>query len=119
MFTDSHPTNKIRLLIESPRRSQAIPNYSGTHALFTVSSFSIDTETETTELRVIDLKSREVRLFSDDKSIQEPQWFLDTAIFWLKYADGDITEVWMGDVLSIDRRLERFFLARSYGLTHK
>jgi hypothetical protein len=93
----------FRLLIESPRRSPAVPNDAGTHALFTVSSYSIEAETETIELKVMDLKTKEVRLFSDDKSIREPQWFLDSTIIWLKYVDN-LTEVWVGDALATDRR---------------
>jgi hypothetical protein len=97
-------TKLYRLLIEAPRRSPAVPNEQGTHALFTVSTFSIEADSLINEIKIIDLQSREITLFSDDKTVQEPQWFLDNKVLWLKAGEGGITEVWVGNGIGNDKR---------------
>lgn len=51
-----------------------------TLALFTVSTYSIESNTDTKQVQTIDLKNEDnpITLFSEDKSIEEPQWLIGT-----------------------------------------
>ncbi len=86
------------LLIEAPRRSPAVPNAAGTYALYTVSTYSIESKTEIKETKVLCLKTQEHLLFSDDPAVQSAQWLEDNLLLWTKSKDGGKTEFWIGSV---------------------
>lgn len=85
-----------RVLITAPRRSSATPNASGTYALYTVSSYSLEAHTETNEIRVLSLKTGQSFLFSDDEDNKEPTWLLGDQIIWLRRREN-VTEIWIGN----------------------
>jgi hypothetical protein len=101
-------TNFIRLLISAPQRSPAIPNKDGTHALFTVSTYSIESNKETKEVKILDLhdkdKDNAITIFSDDKAIEEPQWLIGSQILWKKVKDGGCTELWAAEAVAGDKK---------------
>jgi hypothetical protein len=94
------------LLIATPQRSPAIPNEDGTHALFTVSTYSVDSNTETKEVKIIDLfdEDNAITLFSNDNSIEEPQWLVGTQILWKKAKDGGRTELWTAEAVAGEKK---------------
>jgi len=89
-------SNYSRLLITAPRRSPATPNSDGKYAFYTVSTYSLDSHSETKEVKVIDLGTEDVTLFSDDPKISSPQWLIGDQLFWTKKIDGGKTELWVG-----------------------
>jgi hypothetical protein len=104
--TNLNITNFIRLLISAPQRSPATPNKDGTHALFTVSTYSIESNNETKEVKILDLhdKDNAITTFSDDKAIEEPQWLLGSQILWKKVKDGGCTELWAAEAVAGDKK---------------
>ncbi|MCJ1309609.1 hypothetical protein MMC25_003269 [Agyrium rufum] len=84
--------------ISSPRRSAATPNASGHYALYTVSTYSFESHSETKETRILDLESGQSFLFSDDAKNQSPQWLTTDQIFWTREGPSGTTEVWIGAV---------------------
>lgn len=66
--------------------------------MYTVSTYSIDSHSETSEIKVIDLETEAVTLFSDDPKNLSPQWLADDQIVWLRKPDGGKTEIWIGTV---------------------
>ena len=93
-----------RLLITAPRRSSALPNDNGTYALFTVSTYSLESHSETVEIKVLNLRTGQTTLFSDDASHKSPQWLVVNQILWLKATDGGETQLWVGTAGKEDKR---------------
>ena len=93
-----------RVLITTPRRSPATPSPAGSHALYTVSKYSLESHSETKEIRVLNLVTGRDTLFSDDESNKDPNWLLETQVLWLKDADGGSTELWIGTAGEADKK---------------
>ena len=93
-----------RLLITAPRRSSAIPNENGRYALFTVSTYSLESHSETLEIKVLNLESGQTTLFSNDESHKSPQWLVGDQILWLKATDEGETQLWVGTAGGEDKR---------------
>jgi hypothetical protein len=107
VITDPRLTT-CRVLITTPRRSPAVPNPAGSHALYTVSKYSLESHTETKEIRVLNLITAQDTLFSDDERNKDPNWLLDTQILWLREADGGSTELWIGTAGEADKKYVRY-----------
>ena len=88
--------NYHRLLITAPRRSAATPSPDGKYAFYTVSTYSLDSHSETNEVKVIELETEEVTLFSDDAKVGSVQWLVGNQLLWTKKVDGGKTELWVG-----------------------
>lgn len=77
------------VLLSAPRRSPATPNPTGTLALFTVSTYSFQSHSKTSEIRVLDIKTGHSKLLSSDGSASEPTWLLENdLVLWLKGDKG-------------------------------
>ncbi|KAL3423113.1 oligopeptidase family protein [Phlyctema vagabunda] len=96
MTIRTHAKFSPELLITAPRRSPAVPSPDGRYALYTVSTYSLDTHTETKEVKVLEFEKKDTRLFSDDSDILSPQWLVKNQILWLKKKSGGETELWIG-----------------------
>lgn len=66
--------------------------------MYTVSTYSLDSHSETNEIKIINLETEAVTLFSDDPENIEPQWLVGNQIIWLRKPDGGKTEIWIGTV---------------------
>ncbi|KAH8599952.1 Alpha/Beta hydrolase protein [Bisporella sp. PMI_857] len=86
------------LLITAPRRSAAKPSSDGKYALYTVSTYSLDSHSERNEIKVIELETEAVTLFSDDAKNVSPQWLVKDQIIWLRTTEAGKTEFWIGKV---------------------
>lgn len=92
------------MLITAPRRSPATPNASGTHALYTVSTYCLDSHSESREVKIWNIETGVSTLFSDDQSTQAPQWLVRDQILWLKSTDGGDSELWIGTAGEADKK---------------
>jgi hypothetical protein len=86
--------NTRRLLVEAPRPSNGVPNKTGTHVLYTVSRYSIEGNSQTTEVRIMHIETGTSQLFSDDPSVKEPQWLTAHLILWKKLKESGESEIW-------------------------
>jgi hypothetical protein len=93
-----------RALSELPRPSPAIPNDSGTHAVYTVSKYTIETNSTSREVRILDIETGTSKLFSDDEKVEEPSWLIGDLLMWKKKADGGTTELWIGNGVSDEKK---------------
>jgi len=66
--------------------------------LYTVSTYSLDSHTETNEIKIIELETEAITLFSDDPLNVSPQWLVDNQIVWLRKPEGKKTEIWIGTI---------------------
>lgn len=98
MSTKCLSTNCRRALLGAPRRSPAIPNASGTLAVYTQTSYSFESHSKTNEIRVIDIASGRSSLITNDAGASNPQW-LDNSdqLIWLKEKANGNTSFIVGD----------------------
>lgn len=83
-------------LISAPRRSAGIPNPSATKLIYSESTYSFEKQSKTSEIRVLDLKTDESTLLSDDKKYSNPCWLDDGMLALLRSTDEDTTELVLG-----------------------
>jgi hypothetical protein len=91
--------------LSAPRRSAAIPNAAGTLALFTVSTYSFESHSKTSEIRVLDIKTRQTTLLTSDVSASEPTWLGEkNLVLWLKGGEKGTTSLLMADAENSDNK---------------
>ncbi|KAI9679955.1 MAG: hypothetical protein M1817_004970 [Caeruleum heppii] len=86
------------VIIGAPRRSSAIPNATGTLALYTVSRYSFESRERSSQICIYNLHSRNSTVFTDDNNASEPNWFGDgNQIVWLRREQNGHTTLLFGD----------------------
>jgi len=76
--------------------------------LYTVSKYSLESHTETKEIRVLYLATGQDTLFSDDQRNKDPSWLIGTQVLWLREADDGSTELWIGTAGEADKKYVRY-----------
>lgn len=76
-------------MLAAPRRSAALPNEKGTHALFTVTNYSWETHKSSTELRLYNIKSKSTTLVAT--GVSDPHW-VEGKILYLSGGDNGTTD---------------------------
>jgi hypothetical protein len=95
------------VLLSAPRRSPATPNPAGTLALFTVSTYSFQFHSKTSEIRVLDIKTGQSKLLSSDGTASEPTWLLENdLVLWLKSGDKGKTNLVIADAGNFENTYE-------------
>ena len=90
------------VLLSIPRRSAGIPNHDASKILYTVTSYSFDKHEGSSEIRVLDSRTNESKLITDDKEASDPVW-LDSEeqgeglVVLLKGVQKGATQVLVGD----------------------
>lgn len=75
---------KPETLLSSPHRSVALPNPTGTHLLYTVSTHSFQNDSTFNELRVMDIRTGGTKQIVSDDNVHDAQWLpgpLDLIIY--------------------------------------
>jgi Tol biopolymer transport system component len=91
------------VLLSAPRRSSATPNHKGTLALFTVSTYSFSSHSKTSEIRVLDIKTGQTKLVTNDAQASEPRWLGEkNLVLWLKGGEKGTTQLLLGDADNLD-----------------
>lgn len=86
------------VLLSAPRRSACVPNLEGTLGLYTVSTYSFESHSKTSEIRVLDIKTGNSEVLSNDLSASEPTWLLEkNLVIWLKGSEKGTTELILAD----------------------
>jgi hypothetical protein len=92
------------VLLSAPRRSAATPNNNGTLALFTVSTYSFQTHSKSAEIRILDIKTGQSALLSNDLNASEPTWLDNCSIVWLQGGEKGTTKLLLGDARTPSHR---------------
>lgn len=66
-------------LLSLPRRDAGAPNHDASKILYSVSSYSFEKHKQSAELRLLDAKTNESKLITDDKEASSPVWLDDGA----------------------------------------
>ena len=70
--------------------------------LYSVSTYSFEEHTKKSEIRILDVKSQQTSLVTDDKTASEPVWVDDDNILLLKSGDDGVTTVLVGKADNFD-----------------
>ncbi|KAI0851446.1 dipeptidyl peptidase [Daldinia vernicosa] len=76
------------VLLSAPRRSSAVPNSTGTLALYAVSQYSFETHSKEYAIKVLDIKSRQSTQLFDNSTLTEPTWISETEFIFVKNDDN-------------------------------
>jgi len=76
------------VFLSAPRRSAAVPNATGTLALFTVTEYSFKTHSRSYKIKVLDIKTGQSTVLSEDAACQEPTWLTETEYIYIKSCSG-------------------------------
>ena len=103
-ITDSHI---FQVLLSAPRRSAAIPNPDGTLALFSVSTYSFESHSKTSEIRVLDIKTGQTKTLTKDLNASDPAWLgKGNLLLWLKGGEKGTTSLVVADVDNLENTYE-------------
>ncbi|KAJ5032266.1 uncharacterized protein L3040_008874 [Drepanopeziza brunnea f. sp. 'multigermtubi'] len=95
------------VLLSAPRRSAATPNADGALALFTVQTWSFQSHKKSVEIRVLDVKTGQSKVLTDDKQCSEPTWLGEkNLVLWLRAGDKGTTSLVLADAENLDNRPE-------------
>ncbi|KAI9710223.1 MAG: hypothetical protein M1828_002186 [Chrysothrix sp. TS-e1954] len=61
-------------LLSTPRRDTGAPNHDASKILYSVTSYSFQKHEQSSELRLLDAKTNESKLVTDDKEASNPTW---------------------------------------------
>ncbi|KAK3942180.1 Alpha/Beta hydrolase protein [Diplogelasinospora grovesii] len=75
------------VLLSAPRRSAAVPNSTGTKALFSVTTYSFETHKKSAQIRLLDIKSGQSTPLLDGLSFSEPTWIGEDEFLYIKSED--------------------------------
>lgn len=84
------------VLLSAPRRSDGVPNSDASKVLYSVSTYSFAEHSKKSEIRVLDVKSQQTALVTDEKGASEPHWLDDETVLLLSEGDGGLTSVKVG-----------------------
>jgi hypothetical protein len=89
------------VLLSAPRRSPATPNSEGTLALFSVSTYSFHTHSKAAEIRVLDIKTGQSTVLTNNAAASEATWLGDdNLVVYLQRAAKGTTELVVADAKS-------------------
>ncbi|KAB8302910.1 hypothetical protein EYC80_006233 [Monilinia laxa] len=93
------------VLISAPRRSAATPNADGTLALYTVSTYSFQTNSKSAKINVLNIGTRESSTLSDDLSDSEPAWLgWGNEVVWLRSGENGATHLVLADAKDLEKK---------------
>ena len=105
MMAVTAPTFDPEVLLSAPRREPGIPSEDGSLILYTVLTYSFSSHEQSSEIRVLDAKTNETLLITDDINCSNPVWIEGETIALLKVNDVEgTTAVAVGDVMDFDKR---------------
>ncbi|KAI9741074.1 MAG: hypothetical protein M1834_002787 [Cirrosporium novae-zelandiae] len=88
-----------QVLLGAPRRSSGIPNAAGTLVLYSVQSYSFDSHSKTSEIRVLEIANGQSTLITNDEKASDPHWIGEgNEIVWLKEEKKGNTSFIVADV---------------------
>lgn len=94
-----------RVLLSAPRRSSAIPSPDGKLAVYTVSTYSFESHSKQSEIRVLDIASGHSTVVTSDQKASEPNWLGEgNELIWLLESEKGITKVIVGDADDTGRK---------------
>jgi len=96
------------VLLSAPRRSAAVPSPDGKLAAFTVSTYSFQSHSKTSEIRILDIKTGQSKVLVSDSNASEPTWLGEkNEILWLKSGEKGTTCLLHANADNLDNKYVR------------
>lgn len=92
------------VLLSAPRRTNGVPNARGTLVLYVVSTYSFEKHKKTSEVRVLDVGTKESTVVTGLEGASEPTWLDDDTVLLLAPGDKGVTKVLVGPIHGFDER---------------
>lgn len=86
------------VLLSAPRRSAGVPNSDGSQVLYSTSTYNFTEHAKKSEIRVLDAKSHQTSLITDEQGASEPLWIDDETVLVLSEGENGSTKVKVGPV---------------------
>ena len=97
------------VLLSAPRRSAAVPSPDGKLAAFTVSTYSFQSHSKASEIRILDIKTGQSNVLVSDSNASEPTWLgKENQILWLKAGDKGTTSLLLANADKLDVKYVAF-----------
>lgn len=77
--------------------------------MYTVSTYDLESHSDTSETRILNINTKESLLFTDDKKNTAAQWLVGDLLLWQRSVDGGATELWIGSATG-DKKYVRNYL---------
>ncbi|KAF2164452.1 hypothetical protein M409DRAFT_67949 [Zasmidium cellare ATCC 36951] len=84
-------------LLSAPRRSAGVPNALGTKVLYTTSTYSFESHSQSTELRLLDVLTGQAELLAEDEEVSGLNWLDEIGSEFAFLGEGG-KELVVGDV---------------------
>ncbi|EAU30066.1 dipeptidyl-peptidase 5 precursor [Aspergillus terreus NIH2624] len=106
-------------MLSAPRRGEAIPNPSGNVALFSASQYSFDTKEKSSSWNLLNLKTGDITLLTDDANVSEIVWLGgdDTSLLYINGTNAEIpggVELWVSSVKDFSKGYKAASLGASF-----
>ncbi|KAI9740368.1 MAG: putative dipeptidyl-peptidase 5 [Cirrosporium novae-zelandiae] len=90
-------------MLSAPRRSEAVPNPSGDIAFFSVSQYSFDEHDSTSYWALLDLKTGDTSILTNDSNVSEIIWLGSepTSVLYINGTNEEVAggvELWISDI---------------------
>lgn len=96
-------------LLTAPRRGPAIPNTKGTHAVYTESEYSFDTDSRSGGINLVPIhKNPSSKRIVNDTAASSPIWLDDNTILYISTTNGESTLRTFNTNTSNDHKLVSF-----------
>ncbi|KAF4510727.1 hypothetical protein G6O67_002597 [Ophiocordyceps sinensis] len=82
------------VLLSAPRRSAGVPNSTGELVLYTVSSYSFETHSRSSSVRVLNIADGSSHIISEDPAASDPVWIAEKDVLYFKAGDKGCTNLW-------------------------
>lgn len=93
------PAFTPEVLLSAPRRGTGIPSPDGSLIVYSESAYSFKTQTQSSEIRVINTDTSHSVLVTSDSKCSNPTWLTQQVIALLRSSDDGSTELVLGNVL--------------------
>ncbi|KAI0136521.1 prolyl oligopeptidase [Xylariales sp. AK1849] len=85
------------VLLSAPRRSAAVPNETGTLALYTVTTYSFESHSRSAAIKVLDIKTGQSTTLHEDKPYSEPTWVTESEFLLVKSGEKGTSSLLVAD----------------------
>ncbi|KAJ4003321.1 hypothetical protein NW752_011773 [Fusarium irregulare] len=86
------------VMLSAPRRSPGAPNSTGELILYTISTYSFETHSVSSQIRVLNIKDDSSHVITDDTHDTSPFWIGEKEVGFIRTQDNGISSLYYSDV---------------------
>ncbi|PTD12803.1 putative dipeptidyl-peptidase 5 [Fusarium culmorum] len=98
------------VLLSAPRRSTGVPNSTGELVLYTISSYSFEKHSGSSQIRVLNIKDDSSHVITEDAHDSSPFWIGENEVAFIRTNDNGISSLYYAHVLEkFEPRMIQYF----------